>query len=98
LKKWGDGCAGELKLEDFTAGDGAVRVTESFDLDIFVSIGGQTLDHFRSNLRFFESDEVRIAYLSPADLIFLKQGSGREKDRMDVAAMKEILARESKTQ
>ena len=95
LKKWGDGYAGELSLEDFTAGDGAVRVTEFFDLDIFVRLGGKTLDDFRPNLRFFESDEARIAYLSPADLIFLKQGSWREKDQLDVAAMKEILAREA---
>jgi hypothetical protein len=97
LKKWGDGCAGELKIEDFAAGEGAVRVTEFFDLDIFISLGGKTLDDFRSNLRFFESNEVRIAYLSPADLIFLKQGSWREKDQLDVSAMKEILARETKS-
>ena len=97
LKKWGDGCAGELTIEDFAAGEGAVRVTEFFDLDIFVRLGGKTLDDFRSNLRFFESNEVRIAYLSPADLIFLKQGSWREKDQLDVSAMKEILARETKS-
>jgi hypothetical protein len=96
LKKWGTGCAGELTIADFTAEEGAVRVTEFFDLDIFVRLGGKTLDDFRPNLRFFESDEVRIAYLSPADLIFLKQGSWREKDQFDVAAMKEILAREAK--
>jgi len=96
LKKWGGGCAGELKIEDFAAGEGAVRVTEFFDLDIFVRLGGKTLDDFRPNFRFFESGEVRIAYLSPADLIFLKQGSWREKDQLDVAAMKEILEREAK--
>jgi hypothetical protein len=56
---------------------------------------GKTIDDFRPNLRFFQSDEVRIAYLSPADLIFLKQDSWREKDRLDVSAMKEILRRES---
>jgi hypothetical protein len=95
LKQWGNGFAGELTIADFTAGEGAVRVTEFFDLDIFVRLGGKTLDDFRPSLRFFESDEVRIAYLSPADLIFLKQDSWREKDQLDVAAMKEILARES---
>ena len=95
LKKWGDGYAGELTIEDFTAGEGAVRVTEFFDLDIFVRLGGKTLDDFRPNLRSFESGEVRIAYLSPADLIFLKEGSWREKDQLDVSAMKEILAREA---
>jgi hypothetical protein len=34
--------------------------------------------------------------LSPEDLIFLKGGSWREKDQIDVAAMKEIIARESR--
>ena len=69
---------------------------EDFDLDIFVKMRGKTLDEFRTRLRFFESDGIRIAYLSPADLIFLKQGSWREKDQLDVVAMKEILAREAK--
>jgi hypothetical protein len=41
-----------------------------------------------------QSDDVRIAYLSPADLVALKQGSWREKDQFDVAALKEIMARE----
>ena len=35
-----------------------------------------------------------IPYLSPADLIFLKQNSWREKDKLDVLALREILARE----
>ena len=69
---------------------------EDFDLDIFVKMRGKTLDDFRPNLRFFESSGVRIAYLSPADLIFLKQGSWREKDQIDVTAMKEIIAREGR--
>jgi hypothetical protein len=69
---------------------------ENFDLDIFVKMRGKSLDDFRQNLRFFESEGVRIPYLSPTDLIFLKQGSWREKDQLDVSAMKEILAREAK--
>jgi hypothetical protein len=95
LKNWGEGCARDLNAGDFALEAGAVRVTEDFDLDIFVQMGGKTLDHFRPSLRYFESDDVRIAYLSPADLIFLKQGSWREKDQLDVSAMKEILSRES---
>ena len=96
LNNWGEGCARDLKVEDFAFGAGAVRVSEDFDLDIFVQMGGQTLDYFRPKLRYFKSDDVRIAYLSPADLIFLKEGSWREKDQLDVAAMKEILTREEK--
>jgi hypothetical protein len=95
LAGWGEGWARELKLEDFSSEQGAVRVSEDFDLDIFVKMNGKTIDDFRPNLRYLQSDEVRIAYLSPADLIFLKAGSGREKDQLDVSAMKEILARET---
>jgi len=94
LKHWGEGWARELKVEDFFALEGgAIRVTEDFDLDIFVRMKGKRLDDFRLNLRYFDSDEVRVGYLSPADLIFLKGDSWREKDQLDVASMKEILAR-----
>jgi len=95
LESWGEGAARELKVEDFQLEEGSIRVMEDFDLDIFVTMRGKTLDGFRPNLRFFESDGTRIAYLSPADLIFLKEGSWREKDKLDVAAMKEILTRET---
>lgn len=95
LINWGEGWARELKVEDFALEEGSIRVMEDFDLDIFVRMRGKSLDDFRPNLRYFKADDVRIAYLSPADLIFLKQGSQREKDQLDVAAMKEILAREA---
>jgi hypothetical protein len=96
LKMWGEGWARELKIEDFALEEGSIRVMEDFDLDIFVRMRGKTLDDFRPNLRQFESDTVHIPYLSPIDLIFLKQDSWREKDKLDVTAMKEILAREAK--
>ena len=96
LAQWGQGFARELKIEDFADQPGAIRVMEDFDLDIFIQMREQSLDYFRPRLCFFEIGETRIAYLSPADLIFLKQDSWREKDQMDVAAMKEILAREAK--
>jgi hypothetical protein len=48
----------------------------------------------RPRLRYLDAGSVRISYLSPADLIFLKQDSWREKDKLDVLAMREILARE----
>lgn len=96
LKHWGEGWARELKVEDFAMEEGSIRVMENFDLDIFVKMRGKTLDDFRPNLLGFESDDTRIAHLSPADLIFLKEGSWREKDQLDVSAMKEILARGAK--
>jgi hypothetical protein len=94
LKTWGEGWARELKVEDFQLDQGAVRVSEDFDLDIFVRMRGKTLEDFRTSLRSFESDGAKIYFLSPADLVYLKEGSWREKDQLDVSAMKEIIARE----
>jgi hypothetical protein len=48
-------------------------------------------------LRHLETGGVRIPYLAPEDLIFLKQGSWRDKDKLDVQAMREIIAREART-
>ena len=96
LKGWGEGWARELKPEDFAALEGAVRVMEEFDLDIFTRLNGKSLDYFRPRLRFLETGGVRIAHLAPEDLIFLKEGSWREKDKFDVQAMREIIAREGR--
>jgi hypothetical protein len=96
LTRWGEGWARELKVEDFTFDHGSIRVMEDFDLDIFVCMKGKRLDDFRPNLRHFDYDGARIAYLSPVDLIFLKDGSWHKKDQLDVAAMKEILALEGR--
>jgi hypothetical protein len=95
LKGWGEGWARELKPRDFAELEGAVRVMEEFDLDIFTRLNGKSLDDFRPRLRHLETGSTRIAYLAPEDLIFLKQGSWREKDQFDVAAMREVMAREA---
>ena len=97
LAGWGEGWARQLKPEDFTYDQGAIRVMEEFDLDIFTRMSGKALDDFRPRLRHLETGGVRIPYLSPADLIFLKQDSWRDKDKLDVQAMREIIAREGRT-
>jgi hypothetical protein len=94
LTHWGEGWARELKVEDFSVEAGAIRLIEDFMLDMFVSMRERTLEDFRPRLRFLETNGVRIPYLSPPDLIFLKQGSWRDKDKLDVQAMQEIMARE----
>ena len=65
-----------------------------FDLDIFTRMRGKSIDDFRPRFRYIESGGVRIPCIAPEDLLFLKQGSWREKDQLDVAAMKEIIERE----
>ena len=95
LGHWGEGWARELKEEDFTAQEGSIRVMEEFDLDIFTRMLGRSLEDFRPRLRYLTVGEARIAYLDAADLIFLKEGSLREKDQLDVAALKRIQKGES---
>jgi hypothetical protein len=93
LAGWGEGWARELKIDDFVAEEGAIRVVEEFELDIFTRMRGLKLDDFRPRLRILQASTCRIPYLSAADLIFLKRESWREKDKLDVAALSEILAR-----
>jgi predicted nucleotidyltransferase len=92
LAGWGEGWARELKPEDFAPQEGSIRVMEEFDLDVFTRMRGHALDDFRPRLRHLDTAGVRIPYLGPEDLILLKQQSWREKDKLDVAALKEILA------
>jgi hypothetical protein len=94
LRSWGEGWSRELTPEDFPPEEGAVRVVEDFELDIFTRLRGLSYADFKPRLRYIEHDHVRIAYLSPGDLIHCKEGSVRDKDLLDVAALKEIAKRE----
>lgn len=91
LAKWGEGFARELKVEDFIPQEGSIRIMEEFDLDIFTRMRGKSLDEFRPRLRYLETGVVRIPFLAPEDLIFLKQTSWREKDQIDVSTLKRLL-------
>jgi len=93
LVQWGEGWARELKPEDFTSQEGCLRVTEDFDLDIFTRMRGNKLSDFRPRLKWFETAGTRIPCISPEDLISLKKDSWRQKDKLDVAAMTEIIQR-----
>ena len=95
LVTWGEGWARELRIEEFKPQEGSIRVMEDFDLDIFTRMRGRSMSDFRPRLRRLLVNDVQVAYLSPEDLVFLKEGSWREKDQLDVSAMKEILRREA---
>ena len=95
LSTWGEGWARELTLSDFeTLDEGSLRIMEEFDLDVFVTMRGRSLDDFRPRLRYLPSDDVRIPVIAPEDLIHCKEASWRDKDKIDVSALKEILKRE----
>ena len=91
LANWGEGWARELKAEEFIPQEGSIRVMEDFDLDIFVRMRGHSLDEFRPRLKRLQIEDDVIPYLAPEDLILLKAPSWREKDQIDVAALKKII-------
>jgi acylphosphatase len=97
LRSWGEGWARELKVEEFVPQEGSIRICEEFDLDIFTRMRGRSLEDFRPRLKYFDSGVVRIPYISPEDLIWLKRDSWREKDQLDVFALKEILEKEQRS-
>jgi len=89
LLQFGEGYARELSLTDFSDEEGAVRVQEDFDLDIFVRMRGNKYGDLIGHIRHQEiSDGTSIPYLDANGLILLKAGSTREKDQIDVAALK----------
>ena len=91
LRDWGEGWARELTLEDFTPEEGAVRVAEEFELDLFTRLRGLSWRDFQPRLRFLDHAGIRIPYLGPEDLIHCKAGSVREKDQLDVIALQKII-------
>jgi hypothetical protein len=92
LAGFGEGHARELTPADFTDEEGAIRVVEDFPLDIFTRMGGR---HFRDLLPHVAKRkvaEVEVPYLDAEGLILLKGESLRERDRMDVAALRHLVA------
>ena len=92
LATFGEGFARELSPEDFPMEEGAVRVNEDFTVDLFALMRSRTFVDFAATARRLEIDEIVVRYLAPESLIELKSASARENDRLDVAALREIIA------
>ena len=91
LDQFGEGYARELSVADFTDEEGAIRVQEEFDLDIFVRMRGKKYIDLAPYLREHEmADGIRVPFLDAAGLISIKQGSDRDKDRIDVISLLNI--------
>ncbi len=95
LRDWGEGWARELAVADFTAEEGAVRLGEDFELDIFTRLRGLGWKDFQQRLRHLDHAGIRIPYLGPQDLIHCKANSVREKDQLDVIALNKIIEQEN---
>ena len=98
LAGFGDGYARELEVADFGDEEGAVRLVEDFPVDIFTRMGGRRYDDLLP-YRELHDGEVPIPFLGVEGLILLKSKSPRPQDRIDVEALRRILAqRENKTE
>jgi hypothetical protein len=90
LGKIGEGAARELTADDFPDEEGAVRVVEDFPIDLFVRMGGHRYEDLISFVRHVELDGKQVPYLGPQGLILLKKDSLREKDQIDVLALRRL--------
>jgi len=79
LANWGEGWGARTQAGRFHLRSRRDPRDGEFDLDIFTRMNGKSLDDFRPRLRYLETGGVRVPYLAPEDLIFLKQDSWRDK-------------------
>jgi predicted nucleotidyltransferase len=88
LNTFGAGHARELSYEDFDDAEGAVRVVEDFPLDIFTVMRGHRYAELIHRVRQTEISGMTIDFLNAEGLIRLKQHSDREKDQIDIVALR----------
>lgn len=90
LVGFGEGHARELSPSDFPLEAGAVRVVEDFPLDIFTLMAGLRYEDLTEHFRHWEGSSPPIPFLNASGLIRLKSDSVRERDRLDVLALRLI--------
>lgn len=88
LASFGEGHARELSLKDFDEVEGAVRVIEDFPLDIFTVMRGESYGNMAGYVRQTKINGATIDFLNAEGLIRLKTDSTREKDQIDIAALR----------
>lgn len=88
LASFGEGHARELCATDFDEKEGAVRIIEDFPLDVFTVMRGQRYSDLIGSVRQTEIQGVKINFLNADALVRLKADSQREKDMIDIAALR----------
>lgn len=94
LGDYGEGFARELTPGDFDDEEGAIRIveeTEQCQIDIFTRMSGQTYADILVSAEVFVLSGREIHYASKTSLIFWKQSSVREKDRLDAMALQKLI-------
>lgn len=90
LENFGDGAAAELSPSDFTMEEGAIRIVESFPLDVFTQMSGYTYENLIPKTTLRDVNGGQIRHLNPEGLILLKKDSLRPKDQIDVEALRRL--------
>lgn len=91
LANFGEGHSRELSPEDFPMEEGAVRVIEDFTVDLFTLMRSHTFADFAGTARKLNLGDETVRFLDPKALIELKSVSTRDKDRLDVSALRELM-------
>ena len=93
LAGFGEGFARQLSVSDFADEEGAVRIveqSESCQIDIFVRMRGLRYADIAADATAFVIDGRNILHASKSGLIRLKSPSTREKDILDVEALRRL--------
>lgn len=95
LSEFGEGFGGTLTPDDFPDEPGAVRIVEESEscvIDLFTVMAGISYADLITDAETAAVGDRAIRYASKAVLIRLKAGSLREKDRIDVVALKGLMS------
>ncbi len=93
LKQWGEGHGAELSPDDFDDKPGAVRIVEDFPLDVFNILSGKTYEDY---LPLAKETDDGILFLDRQSPIDSKEGTGREKDKLDISVLRRLIEEQGK--
>jgi hypothetical protein len=93
LSTHGEGHGRELRPEDFADEEGAVRLVEDFDIDLFTRMGGRRYADLLPYRKVHRAAGADIPFIDARGLILLKEGSVRGRDKLDVEYLREMLRR-----
>lgn len=94
LRRFGEGYGGEMELGDFTPEPGAIRLVEESEqcqVDIFSCLAGLFYEDLIEGAEQSMVGGFPFNYASKEQLIEFKSSSVREKDQLDVLALKQLI-------
>jgi hypothetical protein len=91
MKGIGEGYGGELTLADFEDTPGALRVIESYPIDIFLQMAGLHYEDLMPYCQIHDEKGTPVPYLSAEGLMILKKDSHRDKDQNDMIALRDLV-------